>query len=153
MFDFLENYDYLIIPYLSQILRAVLIPFATLGFVYISGRLLEITKTDKARNIFAVIMILILSFVTGKFDGNMANMLSFPYIFNSLVYAAISAIIYVNICWRLFSRMDKLLDRRVGSDEDYEKERLAAEKTRLDAIKKRKTAKLKRKADKKNKDK
>ncbi|RLD62602.1 MAG: hypothetical protein DRJ01_05840 [Bacteroidetes bacterium] len=153
MFDFLENYDYLIIPYLSQILRAVLIPFATLGFVYISGRLLEITKTDKARNIFATIMILILSFATGKFDGNLANMLSFPYIFNSLIYAAISAIIYINLCWRLSSRIDRLLDKRVGSDEDYEKERLAAEKKRLDAIKKRKADKLKRKLAKKKKDK
>lgn len=149
MFDFLKDYDYLIIPYLSQILRAIVIPFATLGFVYISGRLLEITKTDRARNIFAVIMILVLSFLTGKFDGNVANFLSFSYIFNAMIYAAISAIIYINVCWRLFNRIDKLLDKRVGEDSEYTIQR----KAELAAIKKRKADKKKERLAKRNKDK
>ena len=145
MFDFFDNYDYLIIPYLAHIMRAILIPFMTLGIVYIFGRLLEITKTDRSRNILATIVLVILSFTTGNFGNHFAGMFTFSYIFESLVYIAISSIIYVNFCWNLFDRIDNLLDRKVGKDTDeINKLKLAEEK--------RKTASATRKANKEKKE-
>ena len=145
MFDFLDNYDYLILPYLGHIMRGILIPFMTLGIVYIFGKLLEITKTDKSRNILATVVLVLLSFFTGKFDGHYINMFNFKYIFESLVYVAIGSIIYVNFCWKLFSRIDDLLDRKVGKDADeIIKLKLSEEK--------RKTASAMRKAKKEEKE-
>lgn len=151
MLEWLAEYDYLILPYLSQIMRGILIPFFTLGVVYTLGRMLELTNTDRSRNKVAFICILILSFLTGDFKNDIRNMLSFSYIFESLSFTFISVILYVNFCWKLFPRLDKLLDKRLGSDEEYEQQKKEAEENRVEAKKKRIAARLKKKKDKEKK--
>jgi len=123
MLKFLQEYDYLIVPYITQIARAFLIPFSALGVVYAFGRMLDIARTDRSRNIIAIIVIVIMTFLTGNFDGSIQNMLSFNYIIGSFEYVSISIIIYVLLCWKLYSRIDSLLDKKVGEDKKEEDER------------------------------
>jgi hypothetical protein len=73
------------------------------------------------------------------------------YIFESLAYTFISVIIYVNFCWKLFPRLDKLLDKRIGNDEEYEQQKKLEEEKRVAAKKKRIAARLKKKRDRKKK--
>ena len=94
-------------PYLF---RVGIICLGTLGSVYFGGRLLSILESDKAKNRFAAFMLVFLSY------GYMA--IWYPRdklaeaIWDVGIYALISAIPYIIFCWRLFDRMDSLLDRK-----------------------------------------
>ena len=136
MSDLLENYDYLIIPYLSQIGRAILIPFVTLGVVYTLGKMLEILNTDRSKNSLAFICIVFLSFLTGSFNNELKNMITFDYIFNSFIYSMIGVIIYINVCWKLYTRIDNLLDKKIASDEKEESERKKVKAAEMRQVKK-----------------
>ena len=104
----------------------------------------SIPPSRKTISIHGTNDILILSFFTGDFKGDFSNMLSFAYIFEALIYTFISVILYINFCWKLFARIDKLLDKRLGSDEEYQAKRKAAEAKRLAAKTRRKNARKKK---------
>ena len=117
MFEFLDKYDYLILPYLVPILRAFLIPFAALGVVSIMGRMLEIANSDKSRNVIAVIAMAVFAVLSGGCHGDLSLIITYDYIMNSVYYLLISVIIYIALCWRFYPRLDALLDKRVAQDD------------------------------------
>lgn len=137
MFEFLKDYDYLILPYISQITRVILIPFTALGIVYILGRLLELVNSDRSKNIIAYISIIILALVTGDFANGFLN---FDYLFEAFIISNLSAIFYVTVCWRFFNRIDALLDKKVGQDK-YDEQKAAEDKRKEMASKLRKEKK------------
>ena len=138
MLEFLQKYDYLFLPYISQILRVVVIPFTALGVVYIVGKLLEIVNTDKAKNRLAFICIAMLSVATGNHEGDW--FVSYDFFFEAFIVTCLSTIFYVTVCWRFFSRMDSLLDTKMGKD-NYDAQKEQDRKKKELALKLRKEKK------------
>lgn len=97
-----------------------------LGFVYLFGRMLGILKKDIPKNILASTVMLILSFYTaiiGHEDiKNLLKNANLIFIlYESIIRFGISIVVYVLFLWRMWWRSDKLLDKKVGSDEGYKK--------------------------------
>ena len=117
----------LLIQYLPVLNRLAAIFFSTLGIVYMSGRLLFPKLKDRGKNIIAFASLVIISFAMtlikdygiGALQANSA--LIPEYLFDSAQYAAGSAVFYITIGWRFYSRMDSLLDRKVGKDDRRKK--------------------------------
>jgi len=98
--------------------------FVTLGFVYILGRMLEILKKDKPRNIIAIIFIYGLHYAytyIGMSDKIYNSQIERGW--DVFIRGSISIVIYVIICWKLYSRMDSYLDKKLGEDNENQKRR------------------------------
>ena len=129
MLEWLQKYDYLIIPYLTQIGRVLLIAFASLGVVSVFGRMLEVANSDRSRNAVAIISMIILSLVTGM---QSPPVFSYEYFISSFFFFTISVIFYVAVCWRLYPRIDALMDKKIAPD-DQSKE-IEDEKRKVEAL-------------------
>lgn len=86
----------------------------TQAFVYISGRMLEILNKNRARNLFALIMTLL--FTAGhmyyiKFDNQ-----TFAFVWEFLDWFSMAILFYVLIGFKLFNRIDNVLDKNIGKD-------------------------------------
>jgi len=107
---------------LPAIIRIVFIMLATLGVVYMAGRLLFPKMKPKGKNIVAFFALIIFSYaITLVADYPViilrTNVLPlWEYIIYSFVYAAIGAVPYIIFGWRLYSRMDDWQDRKLGKD-------------------------------------
>jgi hypothetical protein len=123
LLELLIEFKPIVLQFLDIIIRIFGIAFATLGIVYIAGRMLELLKTDRAKNILAIISIYTLQFLyelfeltTNKTPETMLKTLNDKG-WNIFLYGTISIVIYVLVCWRLYSRIDKFLDKKIGEDE------------------------------------
>lgn len=99
---------------LDDLLRIIVICFGTLGTVYIAGRLLEILKSDRSKNTFAVFCLFGLSYAIVYTKH--PNLSLSDVLWDTFIYGALSAIPYVILGWRLFSRTDSFLDRKGWKD-------------------------------------
>lgn len=102
-----------ILSLLMFIIPIATIAFMTLGLVSIVGRLWEIVKTDRSKNVVASFFLLVLSFTyryRGKLEVNLEN------IWSILELTSLSAIFYIAVCWRFYSRIDALFDKKIGED-------------------------------------
>ncbi len=112
MTDILIEFKDQILDFGQALLPTFVVSFMALGIVYTVGRLLDVVKTDQAKNVVAAICILLFSFLYQRefvvFD--------FELLWNVLKLTTFSTIIYILLCWRLFSRIDSLLDKRLGKD-------------------------------------
>jgi len=114
MDSFLELFGDYIITNLPQIWRLFIIPFMSLGLVYTLGKLLPILKTDNSKNILAFFSMIGIAYITGKpFTQNFEL---FYVIWDVAVYTLLSVIIYINVCWKLYSRFDSFFDKKIGID-------------------------------------
>ena len=114
MIEFFELFKDTIMLNLPQIWRLFVIPFMSLGLVYIFGRLLNILKTDQSKNILALFAIIGITYVTGiSVTGEMDI---FFIVWDVCLYTLLSVIIYINICWKLYNRIETLLNKKVGKD-------------------------------------
>jgi len=102
-----------------------------LGVVYLFGRMLNILKKDRGKNILAMFNLIIGSLVAyALFDApeTIELWMDFNFIekalavFKVVFYFFSSTVVYILFGWRLFWRVDSLLDKKVGSDEEFEKE-------------------------------
>ena len=112
MLDFLILFKDQIIVILQYMFPIILVSFMALGIVSIFGRLLELTNTDHSKNILAFISMLFLSYAYQK----QFTSIDFNVIWDTIELTTISAIFYVAVCWRFYSRIDHLLDRWFGED-------------------------------------
>ncbi len=119
----------IILDHLPQIWRLFVIPFMSLGIVYIFGRLIPLFKTDDTKNLLALFSMMFIAWFTGTaftVNESLRNI-----IWDAASYTALSTIIYVTVCWKLYDRMDSLLDKKIGEDkphEDYKKPRKKAKR-------------------------
>ena len=114
MDKFLELFGDTILANLAQIWRLFVIPFMTLGLVYTMGKLLPILKSDTSKNILAFLSLIGIAYVTGiSFTKDFEL---FYIIWDTAVYMLLSTIIYINVCWKLYNRLDALFDRKIGKD-------------------------------------
>lgn len=98
----------------------VLIPFCALGVVYIIGRYLGLVKDYRIKNGIAILVIFGAMFF---YDFNMEGLkLEWNNIAIWLAHSLISIIFYALVCFRLFDRIDFLLDKKLGEDKSFYEE-------------------------------
>jgi hypothetical protein len=125
MLEFLIEFKPVILQFLDSIIRLFGVSFATLGIVYMFGRMLELLKTDRSKNILAIIVIYLFQFLYEFLDVSLTRIADKELVMQTLMdkgwsiflFGAISIVIYVTVCWRLYSRIDNFLDKKVGDDE------------------------------------
>lgn len=108
---------------LPVLLRTGVVIFSTLGVVYMLGRLLFPKMGDQGKNITAFLALIIISFgVTLVFDhehlidGECTRIEKLRYLVDSMLYATSSAVFYVIIGWKFYSRADRWLDKTFAED-------------------------------------
>ncbi len=114
MIEYFELFKDVIILNLPQIWRLFVIPFMSLGLVYIFGKLLNILKTDQSKNILALLSIIGIAYATGIPVTDEMDI--FFIVWDVCLYTLLSVIIYINICWKLYNRIETLLNKKVGKD-------------------------------------
>lgn len=134
MTDLVIAFKDLILENFSQIWRLFVIPFMSLGLVYIMGRLLPILKSDNSKNILALLAMIGISWFTGL---PITEGLELQYIIWDVgLYTTLSSIVYVTICWKLYDRMDSFLDRKLGENKIPKKPRKKKKISPIKAVKK-----------------
>ncbi len=111
MIEFLTLFKEQILLFLNYMLPIATISCMSLGFVSISGRLWEVTNTDHAKNIVASFWLLVLSFLYQR-----SVIFNYDLIWDTLELLTMSTIFYIGFCWRVYSRLDVLLDKWFGKD-------------------------------------
>lgn len=113
------------IEYKTQILQIAtfatlpfLVMLISLAFVYIFGRMLNITKKQTSRNIIALISIVFC--YAFYFYYMIADISIINKIWSALTYGSLSIIFYVTIGFKLFDRVNNFLDK-IASDERKKK--------------------------------
>lgn len=99
-------------------IRSFVIFVVALGFVYMSGRMLKIVNSDRGRNILALIVIFPLSYWSILIYDMDILVHPWEIYWRVLVYASGSAVLFVLLGWRLFDRVDHLLDKKIAPDEE-----------------------------------
>lgn len=123
LLEFLIEFKPLVLQFLDILIRLFGISFTTLGLVYIAGRMLELLKTDRSKNILAIISIYSLQFLYELFElqTNKTPEILLKTLnekgWDIFLYGTISIVIYVTVAWRLYSRIDNFLDKKIGEDE------------------------------------
>lgn len=101
--------------------RSFVIFLMALGFVYMSGRMLEIVKKDRSRNFLALLVIFPLSYWSILIYDMDILVHPWEMYWRTLAYASGSSILFVLIGWKLFDRVDHLLDRKIAPDKEKKK--------------------------------
>lgn len=117
--DFIYKILEPIVPTLQQFVVALLsdivIFMIVMAVVYVIGRMLELTTSDRIKNFIALLTIVGLNYFQ-----NYKNELSYA-IFNIVVHSSIGILLYVLIGFRLFDRVDDFLDKHFGKDKGRKK--------------------------------
>lgn len=107
--------------FIEGFIRSVVIFLSMLGVVYIFGRMLELVKTNRGRNAIAIITSFPISYWTViMYD---INRLQHPLEiwWRTFIYAIGACILFVLVGWKLFDRVDNLLDKKVAPDDENDK--------------------------------
>lgn len=104
-------------------MRSLVIFIAALGIVYIVGRMLEIVNSDRGRNAVALLVIFPLSYWSVIMYDLDIIVHPLEVYWRTLVYGSSACVLFVLIGWKLFSRIDNLLDNKIAPDDDDKKRR------------------------------
>ena len=117
MLDLLIEFKPVIMQFMDIILLLFGSAFVTLGLVYVFGRMLNIMKSDKTKNIFAIFIIYGIHYAYTYFNiNNKVYSTQYQRGWEVFLFGSISIVIYVTVCWRLYSRIDSYLDKKLGDD-------------------------------------
>lgn len=116
------DFDAIIQFALPALARLTLVVFSTLGVVYMAGRLLFPKMKDRSKNVLAFFCLIMFAFFyTLVFDfpkiiESNFTIFVWQYYAYSVAYATVGAVFYIIVGWRFYSRMDSLLDHKMGKD-------------------------------------
>lgn len=111
----LEEYrDFLLMTGFFFLQAGISIYIKTQAQVYIWGRMLKILNTNRSRNTLALLTTVFFT-VCYIYSINTENRI-FYFIWEFLNWFSMAIIIYVLLGFRLYSRIDSLLDKKVGKD-------------------------------------
>jgi len=116
--DFFVEYKDQILQIATFVTLPFLVMLISLAMVYISGRMLNITKKQTSRNLIALVSIC--SCYAFYFIYMVKNVSIANKIWSSLTYGALSIIFYVTIGFKLFDRVDVFLDK-IAPDKENKK--------------------------------
>jgi hypothetical protein len=107
------------IPILSEgLARGVVIFIIAMGAVYLFGRMVGLVKTDKQKNTVAITTMLPATYLVMSYYQPELILLDSPikFIYTFLIYLCFSILLYVLIGFKLYKRVDNLLDKKVAED-------------------------------------
>ncbi len=104
--------DFLIITGLSFLQAGVSIYIKTQAQVYIWGRMLDILKSNKSRNLLALVSTII--FTAGHIYSKETESQIFYYTWEFLNWFSMGILIYVLVGFNLFTRVGKLQDIKIA---------------------------------------
>jgi hypothetical protein len=128
MIDLLIEFKEQILIMLTELTRVTIVSFSTLGVVYGLGRMLELAHTSKIKNFVALVLLFALNTLYGYLNYTYDTLAYF--IWDSFVYGAYSVVFYVVICFRLFDRIDSVLDKIAPDKGEPEDVKLSKRKSR-----------------------
>ncbi len=109
MKDLLIEYKDQILILISYITLPFLVFLGSLGNVYLMGRMLNVVKTNTQKNTIAILT-MIISYAIYFYNFGVSLSL-FQKIWTAFIYCSISIILYVLIGFKLYDRVDHLLDK------------------------------------------
>jgi len=113
--DALQEY----IPFfLYGAVRSLVIFTISLGVVYIFGRQLELVNSDRGKNLLSILVAFPLSYWSILIYDMGVIVHPLEVYWRTLVYGTGSSILFVLLGWRLFDRVDHLLDKKIAPDEE-----------------------------------
>lgn len=102
------------------ILRGLVLTTASLGVVYIFGRMLEIINSNRARNALAIFVMFPMSYwIVIVYDISITNQLEI--LLRALFFGLVGCIFFVVIGWHFYDRIDHLLDTKIAPDQRKKK--------------------------------
>lgn len=100
-------------PLISHsLVRALVVFITTLGFVYVLGRMLGILNTPRAKNAFALIIMISLSYWSVLIYDTQILVHELEIYWRTLVYTSIASIFYVLFGFDLYDRVNAFIDKK-----------------------------------------
>lgn len=115
MKDFIINYKDQIIQISTFLTLPFLVFLISLGSVYLFGRMFNVVKSNTRKNVLAFI-VMTLCYVFYFYFLSSLNI--YDRIWFGLIYLALSIIFYTLIGFKLYTRVDNFLDKKLASDDD-----------------------------------
>lgn len=113
--DFLLEYrEYLFLLGLNFLISGVYIYMPTQAIVYVMGRMLAITNSDRSRNLVALISTVLFSIGYVLMKKEFPN--TYEYVWEFFHWFSMGILLYVILGFRLYSRIDSLLDKKLAKD-------------------------------------
>jgi len=118
--DFFAEYKgYLFLLGLHFIISGAYIYIPTQAIVYIFGRMLGIFNSDRSRNIIALITTTLFSIGYLYLKKELST--PYEYVWAFFHWFSISILLYVLLGFKLVSRIDSLLDKKIGKGKSGKK--------------------------------
>jgi uncharacterized membrane protein len=112
--EILVTYKEQIILVSSFFVLPILAFIISLGSVYLFGRMLEIVKSNRGRNVVAFLaMVAVYVFYYEMIDNKSPVV---DRVWRGVIYVSCSIILYVLVGFKLYDRFDDFMDRRFGRD-------------------------------------
>lgn len=121
MVELILQFKDVIMVLLEMFARSGSIFLVSLAMVYIVGRMFELTKSFRVKNFVALVCLYGFSALsTYMMIGFVALA---PFLWEVFLYGSYALVLYVLIGFRLFDRIDNLLDKKIGEDQGFPKTR------------------------------
>ncbi len=105
------------------LVNILIIMFCSLGVVYMYGRMLFPKAKDHSKNVIAFVSLILFSYgiaivwpYQALLSGGGSWITWIQYSVESLLYTAASAVFYITVGWRFYSRVDAYLDKKFAKD-------------------------------------
>lgn len=128
MTELLIAYQDQIVLFFQNISRSFISFAIGLSIVYIIGRMLNIVKYYKTKNLIACIIIFLSSYLYGRIYINYDN-ISIE-IADAFLYGCYAIILYTIIGFKLYERFDNFQDKYIGVDEKFNENKEIKKKTK-----------------------
>lgn len=130
MTELLIAYQDQIVLFFQNLSRSFISFAIGLSIVYITGRMFNIVKYYKTKNLIAFVTIFLSSYLYGKIYINYDNISTNVEIADAFLYGCYAIILYTILGFKLYSRLDTFLDKYIGEDEKFNENKEIKKKTK-----------------------
>jgi len=117
--EILTTYKTELLSISQEIFRVISVFSISLAIVYLIGRMLELIKSARSKNLIAFFAILTINtFYSYNFlSFNSISLL----IWDIALYSSYCILLYDLLGFKLYDRLDDLLDKKIGKDKPFRK--------------------------------
>ena len=123
MLELLIEFKDIFTPILSEITQALvqasIVFICALAVVYVVGRMFDLVHTDRLKNFIALLLIVGLNYAYSNLFYTIDD-LSYK-IWDVFVNSCLSTVLYVLIGFKIYDRVDNLLDKKIAPDKQEPK--------------------------------
>jgi len=110
----------------QEILRVVTISSISLSMVYLFGRMLELIHGFRVKNLLAFFSIVVLNIFYSWYFYETQTPIEFFW--EVSVFSSFCILVYVLVGFKLYDRVDHLLDKKIADDVEEKKRKRQTEK-------------------------